>query len=184
MYPKPLDPAPAPVAWGCLYEGVAIQCYVSHMEKLGKASISVQNCGFVVHPEKGWLGASPDGKVKDLSSKQPDGIIEVKCPYSKHEVTPEEACNDPNFSCELVDSEVQLKLTHAYYHHVQLQLYVGADLYHWCDFCIYTCKGLSVQRIHQNSTWQERCIPKLESFYDECILPELLLGKYKPRYIL
>ena len=115
------------------------------MEKLGKAAISVQNCGFIVHPEKGWLGASPDGKMKDLSFKQPDSIIEVKCPYSKREVTPEEACNDPNFFCELVDSQVQLKLTHAYYHQVQLQLYVGTDLYHWCDFCIYTCKGLSMQ---------------------------------------
>ena len=113
MYPKPLDPAPAPVTLGRHYEAVAMQCYVSHMEKLGKASISVQNCGFIVHPEKGWHGTSPGRKVKDLSSKHPDGIIEVKCAYSKCEVTPEEACNDSYFFCALVDSQVLLKLTHA-----------------------------------------------------------------------
>ena len=91
-YPRPLDPAPAPIVWGRHYEAIAIQQYVAHMTKLGHSNISVKKCGFIIHPEKGWLGASPDGKVTDPVSDQPDSIIEVKCPYSKREVTPEEAC--------------------------------------------------------------------------------------------
>ena len=87
VYPRPLD---APIAWGHHYEAIAIQQYMAHMTKLGHSNIMVKKCGFIIHPEKGRLGASPDGKVKDPVSDQPDGIIEVKCPYSKCEVTPEE----------------------------------------------------------------------------------------------
>ena len=89
----------------------------------------MEKCGFVIHPEHCWLGASPDGRVKDLSCDQPDGILEIKCPYSKRDVEPEEACKDPEFYCELKeDSTISLKPRHAYYHQVQLHLYVGSDL--------------------------------------------------------
>lgn len=50
-------------------------------------------------PEKGWLGASPDGRVYDEVS-QSDGILEVKCPYSKCGMSPVQACDDPAFCCE------------------------------------------------------------------------------------
>ena len=39
------------------------------------------------------------------------------------------------FFCELVHSEVTLKKDHQYYYRVQVQLYVAADMYEWCDFC-------------------------------------------------
>ena len=52
-------------------------------------------------------------------------------PYSKREITPEEACKDPNFYCELANLQVRLKHTHLYYHQVQLLLNVESDLYHW-----------------------------------------------------
>ena len=80
VYPKPLDPPPAPIAWGRHYEALAIQQYVAYMKKLGCLNISVKKCGFIIHPKKGWIGASPDGKVSDPDSEQPHGIIEVKCP--------------------------------------------------------------------------------------------------------
>ena len=157
------------------------------MTKLGHSSISVNKCGFIIQPEKGWLGASPDGKAKDPVSDQPDGIIEVKRPYSKREVTPEEACQDRNFCCELVDLQIQLKLIHVYYHQVQLQLYV---------VCMYVCMleltfiiGVTSAYTHARAfetvnlsdiTWQDEYIPELESFYDEYMLPELVFEQYKP----
>ena len=63
----------------------------------------MQKCGFIVHPEKGWLEASPDGCVSDPTSTFPDRLIEIKCPYSKREMTPEEACANRRFCCKLVD---------------------------------------------------------------------------------
>ena len=73
----------------------------------------------------------------------PHGVIEIKCPHSKHEVTRQEACSDCHFCCELENSEIHLKSSHVYYHQVQLQLYVGEDtcIYRWCDFRVCTCKG-------------------------------------------
>ena len=84
-----------------------------------------------------------------------------------------------SFYCELINSEnleVRLKQTHSYYQ-VQLQLFVGIGLYHWCDFCVYTCKGFSVQRIFLNNSWQERYIPELESYFDYFILLENVTRK-------
>ena len=179
-----MDPAPAPIAWGRHHEPIAVHKYISQMTTMNHLGVSVENCGFIILPEYGWLGASPDGIVRDPTSEQPCGIIEIKCPYSKREMTPQEACIDPSFYCKLVDSKVCLNTTHSYYHQVQLQLYVGADLYFWCDFCVYTCKGFSVQRNSPDREWQEKYIPELESYFDQYIVPELICSKYKPGYIL
>ena len=99
-------------------------------------------------------------------------------------MTPEEACYDSKFCSHFKDRKIILKQTHPYYHEVQLQLYVGLDIYSWCNFCIYTCKGFSVQHILPNTEWQKSKILELEDFFDCFMLPELVCPKYKPRYIL
>ena len=91
LYPKPLVPLPKPIAWGRHYESVAISKYISQTKQLYEHVI-VEKCGFIIHHDRGWLGASPDGRVKNGACNQRDGILEVKCPYSKCEVSPEEAC--------------------------------------------------------------------------------------------
>ena len=89
-------------------------------------------------PCKGfWLGASPDGWVTDPSESNVHGILELKYPYSKADVSPEKACEDDIFYCSMVNSKLNLKRNHASYHQVQLQLYVAADLCDWCDFYVY-----------------------------------------------
>ena len=155
------------------------------MNSLGNHGISVKKCGFIIHPVKGWIGASPDGRVTDLAANKPLGLIEVKCPYTKREMTPMEACKDPNFYCKVIDGrDICLKTNHPYYHQVQLQLYAGSGTNQSCDFCIYTKKGISVQRIFLDFEWQRVCIPELESLFDSYVAPELVLSLYKPRYIL
>ena len=118
LYPKPLmDPLPAPIAWGRQHESTAIKKYLALKNPSGSStSITVEKCGFIIHHKHCWLGASPDGKVKDLNSDQQDGILEIKCPYSKRDVEPEEACKDPTFYCEIKDSRICLKSSHAYCH--------------------------------------------------------------------
>ena len=111
LYPKPLlDPLPAPIAWGHQHESTAIKKYLAIKNPPGSSSsITVEKCGFIVHREHCLLGASPDRKVRDLSSDQPNGILEIKCPYSKWNVEPEEACKDPLFYCEIKDSRICLQ---------------------------------------------------------------------------
>ena len=45
----------------------------------------------------------------------------------------------------------------------------------WCDFVIYTTKGVSVQRVLFNKKfWLDDLLPKLVSFYDNCVIPEIV----------
>ena len=85
---------PKPFAWGHHFESVAVTKYYSIM-KQAHPNVLVEESGFVIHLDKGWLGASPDGLVKGVEAI--DGILEVKCPYSKRDLTPGEACSDKNF---------------------------------------------------------------------------------------
>ena len=100
LYPKPFDVLSAPIKWGIDNEPKANQQYLSYAKSHGKKGLSTTKCGFIVHPTMGWLGASPgDARIIDPHSNLPNGIAEFKCPFSKKEVTPREACDDPNFYC-------------------------------------------------------------------------------------
>ena len=45
----------------------------------------------------------------------------------------------------------------------------------WCDFVAYTTKGISIQRINFDSTfWENRLLPKLIDYYDNCVAPEIV----------
>ena len=112
------------------------------MRANGHTDLETGPCGFIIHPSMGWLGASPDAVVTDPSVDLQDGIAEFKCPYTKRDLSPDDACEDTSFCCVRINDELHLKRSHVYYHQVQLQLFVGMDKYHWCDFCVYTLKGV------------------------------------------
>ena len=131
----------------------------------------------------GWLGASPDAFVIDPSEIICNGIVEFKCPFSKKDVLPQEACRDPNFYLMFTDNEYHLNHYHIYYHQVQLQLFVSMDKHAWCDFCVFTLHGVAVERIWLDTEWCNKYIPELESYFDVYILPEMILPKLKPSYI-
>ena len=101
----------------------------------------------------GFLGASPNACVTDPYCELPEGIAEFKCTFSKKDVTPREACEDESFYCTYQEGSFILKRNHHYYHQVQLQLYVGIDLYSWCDFCVFILKGIEVERIYLDVDW-------------------------------
>ena len=108
------------------------------MRTIGHKDLTTRKCGFIVHPTKGWIGASPDSFVTDPSVLLQNGIVEFKCPFSKKDLSPTEACQFDDFCCTLTENKLCLKHHHQYYHQVQLQLFVGMDMYSWCDFCVYT----------------------------------------------
>lgn len=72
----------------------------------------------------------------------------VNFPSSKFNVRPlaEEACSNPSFRLELVNGSPRLaERNHKYYDQIQGQLaQTGAT---WCDFIIYTSRGLSIESI-------------------------------------
>ena len=45
----------------------------------------------------------------------------------------------------------------------------------WCDFVIYTAKGISVERIPFDAEfWNNKLLPKLINFFDNCLAPEIV----------
>ena len=74
--------SPAATEWGIQNEAKAIMQYIDFQHANGHFNLMVTQSGFLINKEYPFLGASPDGAVYDLSSDQPFGFLEVKCPYS------------------------------------------------------------------------------------------------------
>ena len=140
----------------------------------GHIGLVASDAGFVVHEEKQWLGASPDAWVVDPSVPDQGGTAEFKCPNREANMTLEEACQGSDFCCSMVDGKIHLKENHFYYHQVQLQLYVAATSCYWCDFCVYTTKDVRVERIYPDDNWMSHNCPKLDEYYFDHILPEIV----------
>lgn len=127
--------------------------------------VDVYKCGLVVSKRGPTLACTPDGKVIDPGCTEPFGLLEVKCPETKFLVTPLDACSDSNFCCENVDGQCKLKITHPYYAQVQGQMGItGAK---WCDFVVYTKKGMSIERISFDPQYWHELEGKLLLYYYE-----------------
>ena len=139
---------PAPIKWSIDNESHACEPYSQHMNTNGHKGLTTRPCGFVVPPTMGWLGATPDAFVNNPTYELSSGIAEFKCPSSVKDATPLDACQKPSFYCTVANGKLRLKRQHLYYHQVQLQLYVGMDMYHWCEFCIYTTRQWPWKEFH------------------------------------
>ena len=76
------------------YEPVAIDKYHKYMHSQ-KTPVHVFKTGFVVCTNCPILGCSPDAKVIDPNCEDPFGLLEVKCPETKFQVSPLDACSGP-----------------------------------------------------------------------------------------
>ena len=66
-----------------------------------------------------------------------------------------------------------LKLNHPHYSQAQGQMAISERS--WCDFLLYTPKGISVQRIpFDPSYWEGELLPKLEEFWHKCVAPKIV----------
>lgn len=173
---QPRNFSTAATKYGVENEQVAIQEYTKYQHSHGHPNLFVSPSGFHIDPDYPYLGASPDGSVYDPSdSQQPFGFLEVKCPYSVKQMSPVEACSSPGFFCVLdpVTCKPKLKESHPYFAQVQGQMGLGGRF--WCDFVVYTEKCISIQRIPFNEAyWKNTLLPKLTSFYDNCVVPEIV----------
>lgn len=100
---------------GKKYEPVALLEYEKYMY-LRRTPVQVKSSGFVVSKSCCIIGASPDGNIIDRDCIYPFGLAEVKCPYTKYNVTPLDACSDSKFFMEKTsDTECVLrKIIHTF----------------------------------------------------------------------
>ena len=154
--------------WGRENEANARQSYIEEMARRG-TPVATKSSGLVISTSNSCLACSPDGMVEDKGST---GTVEFKCPYSARDITPVEACATKGFYCALKDGKLELKQTHKYYYQVQGVMAITDTK--WCDFVVWTPKGVSIQRIMYDHTfWTDQMLPKLLGFYDTALLPEL-----------
>lgn len=129
-----------------------------------RTPVKVLPSGFVVSQGIPIIRATPDARVIDFGCVDHFGLAGVKCSYTKYHVTPLDACSDPKFFMEKTsDTDCKLKEDHPYYAQVQGQMVAtGAR---WCDFIIYTSKGLYVQIILFDPMFWENLKQKLVMYY-------------------
>jgi hypothetical protein len=76
-------------------------------------SDQIKDCGLFISEQHPFLAASPDGMIGDF------GLIEIKCPYTARELTPEEAIISKKIKfAKLENGSLKLKRTHTYYFQV------------------------------------------------------------------
>lgn len=134
---------------------------LAQMDYQNKTGNFVEECGFFVHPEFAWLGASPDGLIGD------DGVLEVKCPFSQRDKNPPEfktLAEQPHYKSQVM---VELACT-------------GRS---FCHFYQWTPNGESLEVVNYDDAWWSEYFPVLEAFYarylSELDNPEHLEEKFK-----
>jgi putative phage-type endonuclease len=123
--------------YGTLHEPLAT------MDYMGLTGNFVEECGFFVHPDYNWLGASPDGLISD------ELLIEIKCPFGLRNK------EKPEF--KTADEQPH------YYAQMQIEMAVtgrkSCDFYQWSKHCD------SVETVKFSQKWFDDNLPALEEFY-------------------
>ncbi len=168
--PDPKKKLPAAIEHGKRCEPVALRKYQQYMRNIGH-KVTVHTCGLVVRSDLPYLGCTPDAKITDSIAHPHFGIAEVKSLHTYSNITPREAAViDKDFYLKLGAFDLlQLDKNHRHYYQVQGQMKVtGAK---WCDFIVYSFKGLSIERIAYDDDFCTQMLEKLEMFYFRKFLP-------------
>jgi putative phage-type endonuclease len=105
---------------------------------------AVVECGFYVHPDFEWLGASPDGLIGD------DGLLEIKCPYSKRH-----------------DASGFVSIDEQQHYLAQIQYQLFCTGRKWTKFYQWSPYGDMVEHINFNPLFIEETLPVLRKFYED-----------------
>ena len=148
------------------------QSFVLYGSKIHKTFFVIKS-GLILHPSYPFFGATPDGIV-NCSCCGP-GILEIKCPFRCKEKSFENATIQGSFCLEEDNSGLRLKVDHAYYYQVQLQMKICQVEY--INFVLWREEKMFVQRIVMDREFIDDAIEKTEPFIKLAVLPELV-GKW------
>ncbi|XP_073697761.1 uncharacterized protein [Garra rufa] len=129
-------------------------------------NVNISPCGFVIHPDAPYLGASPDAKVYDPNADPYFGLAEVKCPDVR---TVAEAKH-----IKIVNGRATLKKSHKYYYQIQGQLAVTG--LSWCDLITDTEEDITVERVWRDSAMITQMRENLDLYYFCTYMDEYLKG--------
>lgn len=131
-------------------------------------SVQVKRCGLFVDTQHPFLCTSPDGLIGE------EGLLEIKCPFSAKtsnslmEVVKEKH----DIGLKIKDNNLYLPTTHKYYYQIQGQLAITNR--QWCDLFVWSPKDSKIFHIQRDVNFWESILPKLQQFYTECCVPEIV----------
>lgn len=168
----------AATRYGSAKEAETIQQYVTYQKNHGHPDLTVAECGLFVSTVNPWLAASPDGSVHDPGNgNHPQGIIEIKNPYSVRDKSLTEAYTSSGFCLERKNNVYKLKVRHDYFFQIQCQLYCTDR--NWCDFIVRTNKDIHIERVYRDKVWWEQQLDKARVFFFTALLPELACPRHR-----
>lgn len=161
LYQKDLSNIPS-IKHGRSNEATAIR------ELAAILNMPIEKCGLFIDREFPFLGATPDGKCEI-------GIIEIKCPSSAYGLEPDDAIKLKKVDFWLPsDNLFTVNKKHKWYYQIQGQLRITRQ--DTCVFAIWTGPGkVKYEYIQRDEQfWKEKMEINLISFYQNCLLPELI----------
>lgn len=114
------------------------------LDYMSETNQDIVECGFFVHPEHNWLGASPDGLVATR------GLVEIKCPFSLRKDKP------PHFKT----------LAEQPHYYAQIQVQMACTGRRWTDFYQWTPHGSSCTYVLFDDDWWKKNLPLMWAFYE------------------
>ena len=150
------------IKWVIDSEEIAEQDYVSNMTILHQEFESTL-AGLVINPLYPYLRASPDGFTQCQCCAQP-----ARDKMSDRDCHPNDLKKRKGFFL----NKQGLIRSNKYFTQVQGELMVCEK--DFCDFVVWTPKGIFIQRIFMDICFRERLIKKLTAFYVEHFFPELI----------
>ena len=132
-------------------------------------NFEIANTGLIIEPLYPFMGASPDAVVSCTCCGH--GVLEVKCPFT---------CTDKDFLSVAMttpmqeddNEELKLKIDHAYYYQVQMQMKFAHAQY--CDFVVWRKDDFIVDRILPDVSFINDALAKANIFVKTALLPELI----------
>ena len=151
--------------WGLENESKAMKEYAL-LAKQHHRDFELKNTGLHINIKFPHLGATPDGLISCSCCGQ--GVLEIKCPFSIRNASP---CTAAYLE---TTGSGRLKRSHGYHYQVQGQL--GLLERGFCDFVTWTLRGIHVERIIYEPTFFVDMSVKLERFFVQIVLPDMLVG--------
>ena len=172
--PVPTDKQPIQFEWGHEKESSAVELYFKKLQKAHK-KLCISECGLIVDPEFPHLGSSPDRmRFCHCCGKR---VVEVKSLFAKRSLMPHIAAADYIYMEEGV-----YKLKRETKWNYQIQGEMALSKVKKADLVIYTNKGIMVIDVpFDEQLWQEMLV-KLNKFYSDFMIPELLTQRIKNLY--
>ena len=164
----PMEHVPEQLEWGHEKEVSATELYLKKISGKHK-EVNIVESGIVINPKWPFLGASPD-RIRYCKCHGKT-LVECKSLFSKRNLLPGIAASE-----KLVKTTKGFKLKEktSWYYQIQGQMFITGVRH--TDLVIYTNKGILVVPVKFNEEFCLQMVKKLQVFFKNFMVPELLTG--------